>query len=280
MKIYNVPEKSKLLYLNAQYFHNERSRGVTEHVIKIQYKAKRGKKEQAFVMPLSTLVKEVNRKARAKLSAGDAALVKTGCSDLKAQGKRFGFGFRQITVTEKSKAGGRLFHRQQEPTVFCWVLFEEDHIRLELSWRGESISIQIPPHKAAALTPGQSMGIGYWDRQRDPGLANRIAALAARSAARNAGAEARLPEAAGSLRAEPEKVEIADHPAPLRPRKALAKGGPEKATPRKPISTTADGWGVWQPEAPPKLGQGLGWSVGLPDRLPLQAVEPDLRRAV
>jgi hypothetical protein len=279
MEIYNVPEKAKLLYLNAQYFHNERSRGVTEHVIKIQYKAKRGK-DQNFVMPLSTLVKEINRKARAKLSAEDAALVKTGCSDLKAQGKRFGFGFRQVTITEKSEAGARLFHRQQEPTVFCWVLFEEDHIRLELSWLGESISIRIPPHKATALTPGQSMGIGYWDRKRDPGLANRIAALAARSAARNAGAEARLPEVDGSLRVEPEKVEIAQHPAPLRPRKALAKRTPEKATSQKPISATTDGWGVWQPEAQPKLGQGLGWSVGLPDRPSLQTIEVDLGSAV
>jgi hypothetical protein len=279
MEIYNVPEKGKLLYLNAQYFNNGRSRGVAEHVIKIQYKAKQGKKEQNFVMPLSTLVKEINRKARGKLSAEDAAHVKADCSGLKAQGKRFGFGFRQVTVVEKSKAGAPLIKRQQDCNVFCWVLFETDHIRLELSWRGETISIRIQGHKSA-LVPKQSMGIGYWDRKRDPELANRLTALAENSAARNAGVEPRTPETESSLRPEPVKVEIAEQPARLSPQKAPAKVLSEKGTSRKPTIAAADLWGVWQPESPTKIDQGLGWSVGLPDRLPLQAVEPSLGRAV
>jgi hypothetical protein len=157
--------------------------------------------------------------------------------------------------------------------VFCWVLFEEDHIRLELSWRGESISVQIPPHKATSLAPGQSMGIGYWDRQGDPELANRIAVLAARRGARNARGEPRVAEAERSLREEPAQVEISEQPAPLQPQKPLPKVLPKKATRRDPsVEATAE-WGVWQPEGASKIGQGLGWSLALGDRVLPVAIE-------
>jgi hypothetical protein len=162
IEIYKLPALHRLLKLDAQYFHNVASPGKAEHIIKVQYQAKHGK-AQSFLIPLASDPKRINRKAREKLTPEEAADVAFTVKTLRGKGTPHFFGFRQVTVMERGEKGGRLFKRSQDANTFCWAIVRDGLLHLTIAWAGETLSLAITPH-AGETSAGQSMGIGYWNR--------------------------------------------------------------------------------------------------------------------
>ncbi len=288
MEIYNVPDKANLVYLDAQYFHNSKEdgskqRGITQHVIKIQYRSKRGTMKN-FIIPLSTVVKEVNRKARKKLHPDDAQVVVDITKALKEKGQAFGFGFRQVTVTERTDKGGRLFHKEQDTNVSAWVFFDEASMRVQLLWGKDVIEVTINPHKELKHDR-QSMGIGYWnkneeleqairgknnDKRQDLGTqSSQVESSAGMGVTDEVAATDRQHQTERVGRSDQVSVAmcVSEHagedqrpvespaPKPTRSRPDVVR----KANSRKLVDQCE--WGVWQPEDVPTGTLGLGTSL-------------------
>jgi hypothetical protein len=167
MQIFDLPKKAGLAHLDAQYFHNEPKPGKAEHVIKIQYRTKRGD-PQKFVIPVTADTRNINRSAKRVLGEADGLLIKKMSKQLNKDGVLHYFGFRQVCFTEGKKNGQVHFKKKSDGNTQCWVIPRaEGYFEVQLMWAGEPMVIKVYPHKNEVTKEGQSQGIGYFNAQEE-----------------------------------------------------------------------------------------------------------------
>ncbi len=164
MNIFNLPSIEKLAHLSVQYFNNEKKQGVAEHVIKVEYQVRNARKPElkTVIYPVTGVLRNVNRNAKKQMDAAGAAEVKATAKAFKQQGRAMLFGFRQVTTTEKTAKGGRLFHRKQDGTNYVWAEVKPTGIDVTFFWEGATFSVFVTPHESIT-SQNQSCGIGYFD---------------------------------------------------------------------------------------------------------------------
>jgi hypothetical protein len=167
MQIFDLPKKAGLAHLDAQYFHNDPKPGIAEHVIKIQYRTKRGD-PQKFIIPVTDDTRNINRSAKRVMGADAGLEVKKLSKQYNKDGVKHFFGFRQVCFMENTKSKNvKHFKKKSDANTFCWVFVENDHLKVQIMWAGEVLTVEIRQHKHIGENTKQSMGIGYYNPEAE-----------------------------------------------------------------------------------------------------------------
>lgn len=160
LTVYPLPDKSNLAYLDAQYFNNGKQQGRSEHIIKVQFRTKRGEL-QSFLIPVTCDHYRIARIAKDQLDAEAAALVKEKTKLLRAEGADYFFGMRMVRYSFKRK-GKTIHQKRYDALTQCWLIAQADHIEVEILWAGEFVRLKIFQHEERKHEK-QSHGIGYYN---------------------------------------------------------------------------------------------------------------------
>lgn len=165
MQIFDLPKKSNLAYLDCQYFHNDPKPGVAEHIIKVQYRTKRGE-PQSFVIPITCDQYRITRIAKNAIGIDGSKLVKAKSAMLRDSGIPHYFGFRLVSFVQMAGPKKR-FKKKSDANTQCWVYVHDDnHLEVELLWAGETINVHLNTIEDRT-NDKQSWAIGRYDAEEE-----------------------------------------------------------------------------------------------------------------
>lgn len=172
MDIFELPHKSKLVYLDMQVFQNTPKPGVAGTVIKVQYKVKRGKM-QSFIVPVTSDARNIYRNAKNVLGEELGAVIKSESQELRKRGIGHYFGFRQVRKVERvkeKKGSWAKWTKKSDPLTYCWVVPDikdgEVFLDVKMTWGDSEISVRIKEHRVHENEKA-SKGIGYWNSKQE-----------------------------------------------------------------------------------------------------------------